>query len=51
MAGDFLDNKVCAYCGNPAKRVNFARILCDNDECLHKAMDDRGGPGGHRKKE
>lgn len=45
---DFLKGKKCAFCSNPATRVNFAQIICDNEECIRKAMDARGGPGGHK---
>lgn len=45
---DFLKDKQCEICGSPAKRINFARILCDKQECLDQAYDERGGPGGHK---
>ena len=48
MADDFLTDKKCEFCGSPATRVNFARLLCDKDECMDKAYDSRGGPGGHK---
>ena len=44
----FLANKACEICGQPAKRVNFARLLCDKEECINTAFSERGGPGGHK---
>jgi len=46
--GDFLKGRKCEFCGSPAARVNFARILCDSEECVNRAFDERGGPGGHK---
>jgi hypothetical protein len=37
----------CRYCGDQASRFLFAQFVCDKDECVNKARDDRGGPGGH----
>ncbi len=45
---DFLKDKVCEICSKPATRINFARFLCDSEECMNKAYDERGGPGGHK---
>ena len=45
-----LEGRTCEFCGRPAVRVHFARFLCDSEDCVNKAMDERGGPGGHRKK-
>jgi hypothetical protein len=39
----------CQICGKPSKNVFFATYLCDSDECINKARDYRGGPGGHKK--
>lgn len=37
----------CRYCGEQASQFLFAQFLCEKDECMNKARDDRGGPGGH----
>jgi hypothetical protein len=42
-------DSVCQICGKPSKRIMFATYLCDSEECLNKAYDARGGPGGHKK--
>lgn len=45
-----MDEK-CQICGKPAKRFLFAAFVCDDEECIEKARADRGGPGGHKKRE
>lgn len=37
----------CRYCGEQASQFLFAQFLCEKEECMNKARDDRGGPGGH----
>ncbi len=49
MAIDF-SQYTCEYCGAPCTQVLFACFLCDKKECVDKARDDRGGPGGHMKR-
>jgi len=39
----------CEICGKPAKRFLFAVFVCDDEECVQKAREQRGGPGGHKK--
>ncbi len=46
MALDFSQYK-CEYCGATCTQVLFAAFLCDKKECVDKARDARGGPGGH----
>jgi len=46
MKGD----ESCEICGNPAKHFLFACFVCDSEECIQKAREQRGGPGGHQKK-
>ena len=37
----------CKYCGEQATQFVFAQFVCDKDECIDRARDERGGPGGH----
>lgn len=37
----------CKYCGEQATQFVFAQFVCDSDECINRARDERGGPGGH----
>ena len=46
MALDFSQYK-CEICGAVCTQVLFATFLCDKKECVDKARDGRGGPGGH----
>lgn len=39
----------CEICGKPATRFLFATFLCDDEACIEKARENRGGPGGHKK--
>ncbi|MBP2172464.1 inosine/xanthosine triphosphatase [Methanococcus voltae] len=43
-----FEDKVCEICGKPAKTYRFGAIICENEECLNKAMSQRGGPAGHQ---
>ena len=42
-------DEMCEICGKPAKRFLFAAYVCDCEECIQKARQQRGGPGGHQK--
>jgi len=42
-------NEVCEICGKPAKHYLFAASVCDCEECIQRARELRGGPGGHQK--
>jgi len=44
-----FENEKCQICGRPAKHFLFAAFVCDNEECIDKAREERGGPGGHMK--
>lgn len=39
----------CEICGKDATRFLFASFLCDDEACIEKARERRGGPGGHQK--
>jgi len=39
----------CEICGEPATRFLFASFVCDCEDCIQKARERRGGPGGHQK--
>jgi hypothetical protein len=45
-----IEGEVCQICGKPAKRFLFAAFVCDDEACIRKAREQRGGPGGHQKK-
>ena len=42
-----MEDYVCEFCGKPCKNIVFAAFVCDDPECLEKAHQARGGPGGH----
>ena len=44
-----IEEEKCQICGRPAKYFQFATFVCDRDECMEKAMEERGGPAGHIK--
>ena len=37
----------CRFCGRPATQFLFAEFICDDEECVNKAREVRGGPAGH----
>lgn len=37
----------CHICGEQATQFLFAQYVCDNEDCINKVRDERGGPGGH----
>jgi hypothetical protein len=39
----------CQICGKPATHFLFATFVCDSEQCIQKAREQRGGPGGHKK--
>jgi len=41
----------CEICGKPATRFLFAAFVCDDEACIEKARMERGGPGGHKKRD
>jgi len=46
---DVKTDEKCEICGKPATRFLFASYLCDDEACIEKARERRGGPGGHKK--
>jgi len=44
-----ISKEKCQFCGEQAKNFQFAAFICDKEECAQKAMEERGGPGGHIK--
>ena len=49
MAIDFNDYK-CRFCGKASTNFVFAEFVCDDEDCIDKAREARGGPAGHMKK-
>jgi hypothetical protein len=47
---DWIESEHCQFCGRQAKQFVFAAFVCDREECVDKAREERGGPGGHMKK-
>lgn len=47
---DILENQKCQICGEKAKHFLFAAFVCDKEECIEKAKEERGGSGGHQAK-
>ena len=45
-----IEDYKCQFCGKPAKHFLFAAMVCDDEECIEKAREERGGPGGHIKR-
>ena len=44
-----IEKECCEICGRPAKHFQFARFICEREECANQAMEERGGPAGHIK--
>lgn len=44
-----ISKEKCQFCGGQAKNFQFAAFICDREECVQKAMEERGGPAGHIK--
>jgi hypothetical protein len=38
---NFFREKKCQVCGKPATRAHFGRLLCDSDECLGEARENK----------
>lgn len=45
-----FDEYKCEFCGKTSTNFVFAAFVCDDPECIKKAMEARGGPGGHMKR-
>jgi hypothetical protein len=39
----------CQFCGKPSTNIFFATYVCDSEECIDQAREERGGPAGHKK--
>jgi hypothetical protein len=39
--------KRCEFCGRDSEQYLFAAHVCNSEDCIEKAMERRGGPGGH----
>jgi len=46
---DWIESEKCQFCGKQAKQSAFAAFVCESEECVDKAREERGGPGGHIK--
>jgi len=46
---DWIEQEECQFCGKQAKQFVFAAFVCESEECVDKARENRGGPGGHMK--
>ena len=47
MPEGIFKGEKCEFCGMQAANFLFAAFVCDSGECIEKARDRRGGPGGH----
>ena len=45
-----IEEEKCQFCGAPAKYFQFAAFISESNECMEKAMTERGGPAGHKKR-
>jgi len=45
-----IEDYDCQICGKQATQFVFAAFCCDDRECVNRAMEERGGPGGHMKR-
>ena len=45
---NLIEDRKCQYCGKDAVNFYFGAFVCGSEECVNKALDDCGGPGGHR---
>jgi hypothetical protein len=48
MSEGVFKGECCEYCKKQASNFLFAAFLCDSEECIEKARQARGGPGGHK---
>jgi hypothetical protein len=42
------DEYKCQFCGKPSTNILFATFVCDSEDCINQAREQRGGPGGHK---
>jgi len=45
-----MEDYDCQFCGKTATQYVFAAFCCASNDCVNKAMEERGGPGGHMKR-
>jgi len=45
-----IEDYDCQICGKKATQFVFATFCCADKTCVEKAMEERGGPGGHMKR-
>ena len=45
-----IEEERCQFCGKQAKHYAFAAFVCESKDCMDKAIEERGGPGGHMKR-
>ncbi len=48
MSKGIFKGEKCEICGNQAENFLFAAFVCDSEDCIEKARELRGGPGGHK---
>jgi hypothetical protein len=48
MSKGIFKGEKCEICGKQAENFLFAAFVCDSEECIEKARELRGGPGGHK---
>ncbi len=49
MTEGIFKGQKCEFCGKQAENFLFAAFVCSSDDCIDKAREVRGGPGGHIK--
>ena len=45
-----IEDYECQFCGKQATQFVFAAFCCQDEICVEKARNERGGPGGHMKR-
>lgn len=50
IMSDWIESEKCQFCGRQAKQYAFAAFVCESEECVDRAREERGGPGGHMKR-
>ena len=45
-----IEDYECQFCGKQATQFVFAAFCCQNKDCVERARNERGGPGGHMKR-
>ena len=47
-ASFLFEGRKCEFCDKTATQYLFAAFICGSDDCIGRAQELRGGPGGHR---